>query len=408
MGVFSGPEISDRSLIVAFDGINSRGYLNSPENLALYSEEFQVSNWNSSNFGSNATVTANSIASPFGDVTADLLLFVPNSTGQSRRQQSFSFASGVYTNSVFVKKGTLSIIQLFVTFGQTPFPNISYNFDTDTITSNTGIINSGRTLYPDGWVRIWATAVVTSHSGGIGLLSTTSGTVYAWGFQCERGSGVNDYVKTTTSQFTHNTTWTSLIPTTNNGTLIQRPNFTSFGSGSFYFDGRTNYGSYIALQSNFFNTSLPDFTISSWVYPVEHGTIIGNHYGNSTWETMWFDTRFFTVNAANNNTTNRQTLEYGQFINFNRWNNIVAVNSRNRSFMKVYINGVEVVSNNFSVLPWNSSIFPTIGTIRLVNIAGGTSSHFNGYISQILVYNYSLSADEIRSNYNSFRSRYLQ
>jgi hypothetical protein len=407
MGAFSGPEISDSSLIVAFDGRNARGYTNNPENLARYSEEFQNSLWNSSSFGSNASVTANAINSPIGDLTADLLTFSPDGTGQSRRQQSFSFSAGTYTNSVFVKKGTLSVINLFVTFGQTPFPNISYNFDTDTITPNSGIVTSSRILYPDGWVRITATATVTSHSGGIGLLSTIAGTVYAWGFQCERGGSPTDYNKTIASQLTHNTIWTSVIPTTNNGTLVQRPVFTSLGSGSFYFDGRTNYGPYILLQSNIFNSSLPNFTISSWVYPISHGIIIGNHFHNSTWESVWFSTNDFVVNSANN-TTNRTVLSYGQFINFNEWNNVVAVNSRSQSFMKVYINGREVVSNNASILPWTSSVSPSIGAQRVQNVTGGTSVHLNGYVGQVLVYNYSLTADEIRANYNAFKSRYLQ
>lgn len=407
MGVFSGPEISDSSLLLNFDAGNPRSYVNQPENLALYSEEFQVSNWNSSSYGTNATVTANSIASPFGDLTADLLTFAPDGTGQSRREQVVSFATGVYTTSVFVKKASLSSINLFVTFRQVPYPNVSYNFDTDTISNGTGIIASSRVLYPDGWVRISATAPVTAHSSGIGLLSTIAGTVYAWGFQCERGGSPTDYNKTTTSQLSHNSTWTSLISSSNNGTLIQRPIFDTFGVGSFYFDGRTSNSPYIALQSNIFNTSLPNFTISSWIYPRNFDVIIGNHYHNSTWESVWFSAATFGVNAANNNTTNRRFLSYSEYVTLETWNNIVAVNSSSSSYMKVFVNGVEVVSNNFSVIPWNSSVYPTIGAQR--DISGtGTQGNFFGNISQVSIYNSALSSDEIRANYNAFKSRYLQ
>lgn len=407
MGVFCGPEIPDSSLLLNFDAGNPRSYVNQPENLALYSEEFQVSNWNSSSYGTNATVTANSIASPIGDITADLITFAPDGTGQSRREQVVSFATGTYTTSVFVKKASLSSISLFVTLRQVPYPNISYNFDTDTISNGTGIIASSRILYPDGWVRIIATASVTAHSSGIGILSTVSGTVYAWGFQCERGGTATDYRRTTTSQLTHNSTWTSLISTTNNGSLVQRPVFDSLGNGSFYFDGRTSNAPYIALQSNIFNTSLPNFTISSWVYPKNYGIIIGNHYHNSTWESVWFSAGAFIVNAANNNTTNRRILGFSSFTILDSWNNIVAVNSSSSSFMRVYVNGVEVASNNFSVVPWNTSVFPTIGAQRDVS-GTGTQEQLNGNISQVSIYNRVLGADEIRSNYNSFRSRYLQ
>jgi hypothetical protein len=197
-----------------------------------------------------------------------------------------------------------------------------------------------------------------------------------------------------------------LISTTNNGSLVQRPVFDSLGNGSFYFDGRTSNAPYIALQSNIFNTSLPNFTISSWVYPKNYGIIIGNHYHNSTWESVWFSSGAFIVNSANN-TTNRRVLSFSSFITLDSWNNIVAVNSSSSSFMKVYVNGVEVTSNNFSVIPWNTSVFPTIGAQRDA-LGTGTQEGLNGNISQVSIYNRVLGADEIRSNYNSFRNRYLR
>jgi hypothetical protein len=402
MAVFSGPEIAKSGIILSLDAANRNSYVSGPENLALYSEEFQISNWNSSSFGTNATVTANAIASPFGELTADLLTFAPDGTGQSRREQVVLFATGVYTTSVFVKKGTLSTINLFVTLRQSPFPNVAYNFDTDTISNGNGIIASSRVLYPDGWVRISATASVTAHSSGIGLLSGISGTVYAWGFQCERGNTVTDYNKTGASSFSSPTTFTDLNSNRikNNATLVNRPLFSSFGGGSISFDGSTNY---ISLSRNDFNTSLPNFTISALVYKTANGIILGNHFHNSTWESIWFDTGNFIVNGANNSTTNRQVLSYTT--PSNSWMNLVAVNSSTQNYMKVFLNGAELATRTATVIPWSSSVIPTIGA-QLTVSTNALQVIFGGNISQVFVYDRALTAAEIAQNYNSFRGRF--
>lgn len=197
------------------------------------------------------------------------------------------------------------------------------------------------------------------------------------------------------------TTWTNLIGNGNNGTLINGPTFSSNNGGGIVFDGTNDY---CILNSNFFTTSLPNFTISAWFNKTVDGILIGNHYHNSTWESVWFSTTQFTVNGANNNTTNRQTLSYSS-PSSNIWHNLVAVNNSSSGFMKVYLNGSEYASLNAIVIPWNSGIPLTIGAQRDIS-TGGVQVALAGRISQIITYNRAFIAQEVVQNFNALRGRY--
>ncbi len=226
------------------------------ENLFLYSEQFDNAVWTSL-FGQNAPVTVNQIAAPDGTITADLITFTPDGTGQSRKEQNAGTRSGTYTASIFVKNGTIGQISLYVTTNQAPYPNITYNFTTDTITS--GGATGTRTLYPNGWVRITATATVTSHSLFPGLLAGSSGTLYAWGAQVEGGSVATDYTPTS------GTAISRVLPATTNTNIT--------GLGTYYssgFDENVGFGTF--LPANVFAPYNP-------VYDEFSGTLFGAGQG---------------------------------------------------------------------------------------------------------------------------------
>ena len=226
------------------------------ENLFTYSEQFNNAVWTSL-FGQNAPVTANQIAAPDGTITADLITFTPDGTGQSRKEQNAGTRSGTYTASIFVKNGTIGQISLYVTTNQVPYPNINYNFTTDTITL--GGATGTRTLYPNGWIRITATATVTSHSLYPGLLAGSSGTLYAWGAQVEAGSVATDYTPTTTTAISR------VLPATTNTNIT--------GLGTYYSSGfDENVGFTTFLSANVFAPYDP-------VYDEFSGTLFGAGQG---------------------------------------------------------------------------------------------------------------------------------
>ncbi len=197
------------------------------------------------------------------------------------------------------------------------------------------------------------------------------------------------------------TTWKDLGDTKNNATLVNGVGYSASNNGSLTFDGSNDY---CILNTNFFNNTLPNFTISCWFNKTTDGILIGNHYHNSTWESVWFSTTQFTVNAANNNTTNRQTLSYTAPSN-SVWHNLVAINNSSAGVMKVFLNGVEYASLNATVIPWNSSIQPTIGAQRDIS-TGGILGGLVGNIRQIITYNRVLSNSEITQNYNAIKNIY--
>jgi hypothetical protein len=194
--------------------------------------------------------------------------------------------------------------------------------------------------------------------------------------------------------------WADRSGNNNHGELINGPTFNSDNLGSIEFDGVDDY---IPITSNIFNNTLPNFTISIWYKSNNDGILIGNHFHGSTWESIWISNNNFGVNGANNSTTNRQFLSFTS-PPYNNWNNLTFVNNSTSNFMKVFLNGLEYASRVASVIPWNSSIIPTIGAQRQNN--GSIVGPISGNISQLQIYNKSLNTDEIFKNYNSTKGRY--
>lgn len=250
MALSHSPQIVTRNLLLNLDFGNIQKCYNGSENLFTYSEQFDNAAWTSA-YGQNAVVTANAITSPDGTSNADLITFTPDGTGQSRKEQNIGTrSSGTYTVSVFVKRGTISQISLYVSTSFPPsYPSIAYNFGTDTIT-NIGATGT-RTFYPDGWIRLTATATVTSHTMYPGLLATTSGTLYAWGAQVERGQTASPYVQTVASTVTRPTTATSTI--SNYSHTINQPQYISYdgADNSIRFDRNETFANFTgSITSN--------------------------------------------------------------------------------------------------------------------------------------------------------------
>ena len=85
--------------------------------------------------------------------------------------------------------------------------------------------------------------------------------------------------------------------------------------------------------------------------------------------------------------------------------NLVAVNNSSQNYMKVFLNGAEIATKTATVIPWNSSIIPTIGANLLVGDLSPVGP-INGRIANTQIYNRALSAAEISQNFNALRGRY--
>ncbi len=181
-------------------------------NWFLRSQDFDSSVWNNNaSFGSIAVVTPSSTLAPDNTLTGSLISGAPNAQNTSRRGQVWSgTANTKYTFSIFIKKATSSQISYFLDYhgslaqhtsvwgAGNEWPHITYNFDTDVVSTNTDGIAS-RTVLANNWVRIalslkvlQAKSIITSGWGGI-----PTDTHYAWGAQLVIGETPGDYRKTT-------------------------------------------------------------------------------------------------------------------------------------------------------------------------------------------------------------------
>ncbi len=188
-----------------------RGLLVEPgaTNLVQFSEQLDNAVWGKT----QVTVSANSVTSPRGDVTADVL--IPNAVSTLHFHtfagaNQTSFVSGTtYTVSVFLKRAGYDFFSIqtnnsaFGSFFENRFDLLN---GTVAFAQNTATI----TALPNGWYRctVTATATATLTTGfGFGIVRNGNNTsnysgdetsgVAIWGYQLETGSVATSPIVTT-------------------------------------------------------------------------------------------------------------------------------------------------------------------------------------------------------------------
>ena len=191
------------------------------------------------------------------------------------------------------------------------------------------------------------------------------------------------------------TIWNDLTYYRNNGTLTNGPTFDSNNGGYLTFDGINDY-----VGVNNFIGNLNTFSVNHFIYlnTSQNGKTIFSNFGNDTngWVTGISDSqtnviKFYLGNNVHlySNTVLQNLIWYSITITYNNGN------------PKIYINGVED-NSSFSVLTPSSNYYGNdIGRL------GEGSQYFNGGISNIQVYNRSLTSTEVLQNYNTLKNRFI-
>jgi len=191
------------------------------------------------------------------------------------------------------------------------------------------------------------------------------------------------------------TTWFDLSGNGNNGTLTNGPTFDSANNGSIVFDGANDL---VTIPNPLNQSNLQQaWSICSWVeinnvnstQTLISGLNAGLHLN-------WFSTGrplLYLNSGANDYYT------YGENTKIlgNGWLYISFVFRNSDGFRKIYKNSIDISTSGPNATSTPSGISSTF------NIANG---NLNGKIGKISIYNYVLSVNQIKQNFNATRGRY--
>jgi hypothetical protein len=189
------------------------------------------------------------------------------------------------------------------------------------------------------------------------------------------------------------TVWNDLSGNGNNGTLTNGPTFDGANNGSIVFDGSNDC---VVVNSNANILSKTTYTKITWFYTTSFASI--NNIisgGNSGQHAFWLGGTN-TLRAGHNGIWDRVIST--TTLSVNTWY-FGAVTFNSSTGWVLYLNGVQEATNvNTTQFTGNQEI--------LIGAYGTGANVFIGRIPIAVVYNRTLSANEILQNFNATRSRF--
>ena len=178
-------------------------------NLLTYSSQFDDAAW----VKNVATVTANTMVSPDGTLSADILLPDSSSSDVHQFEQFFTFSAIAYTASIYVKPYGYSYCMFGV--GGTTGKGKYFDLVNGTVGADWSSAGATGTITSvgNGWFKITIALTASVGLGGLILRVFNSNTFGAfsgngisgllvWGAQLETGSFATSYIPTVASQVT--------------------------------------------------------------------------------------------------------------------------------------------------------------------------------------------------------------
>jgi hypothetical protein len=210
------------------------------------------------------------------------------------------------------------------------------------------------------------------------------------------------------------TVWNDLSGNGNTGTLINGPTFNSSNGGSIVFDGINDYG----RINNFSSDDGAGLSVCGWVNPV---TLSVDQFAG-----VFLNWIINKRNTTTPNTNSWQFITANSKLTFSAWgvaNTVITPDNQTQGIYTLQLNKWQYVSacigkntgSEFSTyynghLNFSGSMSGDLGNSTKSVDVGKTGwadgYYWNGRISNIKIYNRTLSAQEIQQNYNATRQRF--
>lgn len=244
---------------------------------------------------------------------------------------------------------------------------------------------------------------VTNHGGSIARRDGANGTVQISGIFDEfTGAPIVDSSLTMWIDFGQSESYPEsganvydLSPTANaNITLYNSPTYNKFdGGGAEYFNGSNQYGIGAGTP-----LGISAYTKSFWFKLASYA---GNNNTVSSYAGGHF-CYFATTNklyCGHSNWGNYQAYPSTASFSLNTWYH-VSLTFDTTNGMILYVNGLQDSTYNATLTPVSGT-----GQVDIACYSAGNNL-LNGSMSQIMIYNRVLSADEVYQNFNALRRRY--
>jgi len=217
-----------------------------------------------------------------------------------------------------------------------------------------------------------------------------------------------------------NNEWNDLTPNGYNGQLINGASYNQEGNGSMLFDGSNDYISGVANLGNVSLDLSDKFTVSFWMNSITSargaGIINISTSSNATALVIWQQPElagYIACIARQTDSSNLFTSEGGDgSLPNNEWRYCTFVKNGNAaSNLDWYFNNAVELSYRYraydstptTIREPDGNVF--FGWSR-ENAGGNTNQYYNGYLSNLSIYNRALTTAEIKRNYNATKWRF--
>lgn len=397
------PDIIHKGLVLNLDASNPNSFKGEPTTNLSYQSDTFVSGSNMNIDGtwaySSASISSTNNIAPTNSLNNAYLINLTSAGGGNwDLYRTYSVTSGlVYTFSIYVKLGTATNFCIVV--NNTQYWNTvtgSYCFTASNLLNTNSYTKVSITFIAP------STNLVNIHLGGhfeSYITTQSAGSVYLSSHQLEQKSHATAYISTTNNTVTRGTTyatgggWCDLSGYDNHGELINNPTYDSSNLGSIVFDGVDDYISNILLIPS-------SFTLSCWFKHSGFTFEYENHLicSNDTWTQGRY--RLYYTNTEICFYVYDQGISFPTSNHLIGWHNIVV--TYNGTTLVLLFDGIIVSSSNKSILIQTSAL-----SIGKLYITESNSRYYYGNISNILIYNRTLTLAEIIKNFNVIKSNFF-